>query len=112
MALTRLGRFEEALQAFQTVGQTDKDFPGLAVERGRLFEVSGRNAEALVEYEAALKKSPDDPDVQTRVGCARVVAGQAAAAQSLLESALKQRQRGWLVVVKRGNQVLQLQMAG
>jgi len=29
-----------------------------------------------------------------------------------LETALKQRQRGWLVVVKRGKQVLQLQMAG
>ncbi len=29
-----------------------------------------------------------------------------------LETALRQRQRGWLVVVKRGNQVLQLQMAG
>jgi tetratricopeptide (TPR) repeat protein len=93
VALTRLGRFEEALQAFQTVGQTDKDFPGLAVERGRLFEVSGRNADALVEYEAALKKSPEDPDVQTRVGCSRVIAGQAQAAQGLLESALKQRPR-------------------
>jgi len=93
VALTRLGRFEEALRAFQTVGQTDKDFPGLAVERGRLFEVSGRNAEALAEYEAAFKTSPDDPEVQTRVGCARVIAGQPAAGQSVLESALKQRPR-------------------
>ena len=29
-----------------------------------------------------------------------------------LDNALKQRQRGWLVVVKRGSQLLQLQMAG
>jgi S1-C subfamily serine protease len=29
-----------------------------------------------------------------------------------LDAALKQRQRGWLVVVKRGEQVLQLQLAG
>ena len=29
-----------------------------------------------------------------------------------LESVLKQRQRGWLVMVKRGEQVLQLQMSG
>jgi predicted Zn finger-like uncharacterized protein len=93
VALTRMGRFEEALRAFQTVSDTDKDFPGLAVERGRLFEESGRNAEALAEYESALKKTPDDPDVQIRVGCSRVVAGQAAAAQELLEKAIKVRTR-------------------
>jgi tetratricopeptide (TPR) repeat protein len=93
VALTRLGRFEEALSAFQTVGQTDKDFPGLAVERGRLFEESGRNAEALAEYEAALKTTPDDPEVQIRVGCSRVVAGQTAAAKEILEKAAKLRPR-------------------
>jgi tetratricopeptide (TPR) repeat protein len=75
------------------VGQTDKDFPGLAVERGRLFEESGRNAEALAEFEAALKKTPDDPEVQIRVGCSRVVAGQPAEAQQVLEAAAKARPR-------------------
>ncbi len=93
VALTRLGRFEEALSAFQTVGQTDKDFPGLAVERGRLFEESGRNAEALAEYEAALKATPEDPEVQIRVGCSRVVAGQTSAAKEILEKAAKLRPR-------------------
>jgi tetratricopeptide (TPR) repeat protein len=93
VALTRLGRFEEALTAFQTVRQTDKDFPGLAVERGRLFEESGRNAEALAEFEAALKTTPDDPEVQIRAGCSRVVAGQAQAAQQILEAAAKARPR-------------------
>jgi cellulose synthase operon protein C len=93
VALTRLGRFDEALLAFQTVGQTDKDFPGLAVERGRLFEESGRSAEALSEYEAALLKTPDDPEVQIRVGCARVATGQALAAESLLEKTSKVRPR-------------------
>jgi tetratricopeptide (TPR) repeat protein len=93
VALTRLGRFDEALAAFQSVGDTDKDFPGLAVERGRLFEESGRNAEALAEFEAALKKTPDDPEVQIRAGCSRVVAGQAAAAQQVLEAAAKARPR-------------------
>ncbi len=92
-ALTRLGRFEEALSAFASVSETDKDFPGLAVERGRLFEESGRNDEALQEYEAAFAKSPEDPEVQIRVGCARVVAGRATAAREVLEKALKSRQR-------------------
>jgi predicted Zn finger-like uncharacterized protein len=93
VALTRLGRFDEALAAFQNVGQTDKDFPGLAVERGRLFEESGRNLEALAEYEAALKKTPEDPEVMTRVGCARMIAAQTAPARELLEKATKIRPR-------------------
>ena len=29
-----------------------------------------------------------------------------------LEGVLRQRQRGWLVVVRRGNRLLQLQVAG
>ncbi len=93
VALTRLGRFDEALLAFQRVGETDKDFPGLAVERGRLFEESGRSAEALAEYESALKKTPDDPEVQIRVGCARAAAGQAQTAIPLLEAAAKAKPR-------------------
>jgi tetratricopeptide (TPR) repeat protein len=93
VALTRLGRFEEALAAFQSVSETDKDFPGLAIERGRLFEESGRNEEALKEYEAAFVKTPDDVDLQIRVGCGRVVGGQSAAAEKLLETVLKARPR-------------------
>jgi tetratricopeptide (TPR) repeat protein len=89
VALTRLGRFDEALTAFQTVGETDKDFPGLAVERGRLFEESGRNEEALREYEAAFLKSPNDIDLQVRVGCGRVIAGRSEAAEKILEEVLK-----------------------
>jgi predicted Zn finger-like uncharacterized protein len=92
-ALTRLGRFDEALAAFATVGETDKDFPGLAVERGRLFEESGKNEQALKEYEAALAKSPEDPEVMIRVGCSRVVAGRSSEAREILEKALKVRQR-------------------
>jgi Do/DeqQ family serine protease len=45
-------------------------------------------------------------DVIVQVGRERI------ASVAQLESALRQRQRGWLVVVKRGNQVLQLQMSG
>jgi tetratricopeptide (TPR) repeat protein len=92
-ALTRLGRFEEALSAFASVSETDKDFPGLAVERGRLFEESGRNEQALQEYEAAFAKSPDDPEVQIRVGCSRAASGRTTAAREVLEKALKVRQR-------------------
>jgi Do/DeqQ family serine protease len=45
-------------------------------------------------------------DVIVQVGRERI------ASVAQLEGALRQRQRGWLVVVKRGSQVLQLQLAG
>jgi predicted Zn finger-like uncharacterized protein len=93
VALARLGRFNEALTAFQSVGDKDKDFPGLAIERGRLFEEAGRNAEALKEYEAAFLEAPEDPDLQIRVGCGRVMAGRGTTAEELLEKALKARPR-------------------
>jgi tetratricopeptide (TPR) repeat protein len=89
VALTRLGRFDEALAAFQRVSETDNDFPGLAVERGRLYEESGKSQEALKEYEIAFTKAPDDMDLQIRLGCARVVAGRAADAEALLEKVAK-----------------------
>ena len=93
VALARLGRFDAALAAFQTVSETDKDFPGLAVERGRLFEDSGRIAEALAEYELALVATPEDADLQIRVGCSRVVAGKGRDAVDMLEKVTKARPR-------------------
>jgi Do/DeqQ family serine protease len=45
-------------------------------------------------------------DVVVQVGRERITS------VAQLESVLKQRQRGWLVVVKRGNRVLQLQLSG
>jgi predicted Zn finger-like uncharacterized protein len=93
VALTRLGRFDEALQAFLRVSESDKDFPGLALERGRLYEESGRIEEALKEYEAALARAPTDLDLQVRVGCARVAAGRPGDADTLLQQVLKERPR-------------------
>jgi predicted Zn finger-like uncharacterized protein len=93
VALTRLGRFDEALAAFLRVSETDKDFPGLALERGRLFEESGRVAEALKEYEAALARAPEDQALMLRVGCARVVAGRPADADKLLQQVPKDNPR-------------------
>ena len=61
-ALVRQRQFDKALEVFDTVAKVDRDFPGLALERGILFQESGRTEEALREYESALAKAPNDPD--------------------------------------------------
>ena len=60
---------------FDEVGAVDKDYPGLALERGLLFESTGRSADALKAYEGALAKAPNDADLMLRVGCGNVAAG-------------------------------------
>jgi predicted Zn finger-like uncharacterized protein len=107
VTLTRLGRFDDALAAFVRVSETDKDFPGLALERGRLYEESGRIAEALKEYEAALARAPEDQELMVRVGCARVVAGRGADADKLLQQVLKERPRSAEVYHCLGRSALQ-----
>jgi tetratricopeptide (TPR) repeat protein len=54
-----------------------------------LLEQSGQGADALAQYELALTKTPDDPDVLLRVGCARVVKGDGKGAEEALRSLLK-----------------------
>lgn len=74
VTLSRLGRFDEAQTEFRAVESSDKDFPGLAIERGRLFEDSGRLDKALAEFREALHKSPDSLDLKLRLGCTQVAA--------------------------------------
>jgi tetratricopeptide (TPR) repeat protein len=65
----------------------------LALERGLLLEQSGRAAEALVEYEAALTKAPKDLDLMLRVGCGRVGAQAGKQAEEILNEVLQKRPR-------------------
>ncbi|MCH2110243.1 MAG: zinc-ribbon domain-containing protein, partial [Polyangiaceae bacterium] len=71
IALRQARRFDEATAAYDAVETESKDYPGLALERGNLYEASGRREEALAQYEGALAKAPDDIDLQLRVGCGR-----------------------------------------
>lgn len=90
-SLSRLREFEEATKVFDEVAEVDRDFPGLALERGLLYESSGRSDEALKMYESALDKAPDDPDLMLRVGCGKVAAGRYQQALGLLEKVLTQK---------------------
>jgi tetratricopeptide (TPR) repeat protein len=90
-ALVREHQFEKALEIFDAVGKVDRDLPGLALERGLLFQESGRTEEALREYEGALAKAPNDPDLMLRVGCGKADAGSGDEAEKLLRKVLGQR---------------------
>jgi predicted Zn finger-like uncharacterized protein len=90
-ALRRSRDFERALQTLEEVAAVDREHPGLALERGLLYEETGRSDEALKEYEAALTKAPSDPDLMLRVGCAKAVAGRGQEAQELLRRVLTMR---------------------
>jgi tetratricopeptide (TPR) repeat protein len=91
-ALVRQRQFDKALEVFDAVAKVDRDFPGLALERGILFQESGRTEEALREYESALAKAPNDPDLMLKVGCGKADAGNGVEAEKLLKKVLEQRQ--------------------
>jgi tetratricopeptide (TPR) repeat protein len=91
-ALTRLHEFDRALEIFEAVSKVDRDFPGLALERGILYQESGRTEEALREYEGALAKAPTDPDLMLKVGCGKAAAGNGVEAEKMLRKVLEQRQ--------------------
>ncbi|MBN1608984.1 MAG: tetratricopeptide repeat protein, partial [Polyangiaceae bacterium] len=91
VALRHSRKLDQAAEAFDRVSKVDRDYPGLAIERGLLYEASGRTEEALKAYEGALAKAPDDPDLMLRVGCGRVAAGHAEQAAELLRKVLSQR---------------------
>ena len=91
VALRKDRKFDEAMACFEAVAKVDVEFPGLALERGLLYETSGRTDEALKAFEDALAKAPNDPDLMLRVGCGNVAAGRPKEAETLLRKVLEQR---------------------
>jgi tetratricopeptide (TPR) repeat protein len=91
VALRKNRDFDAAAKAFDDVAAVDRDYPGLALERGQLFEASGQTEEALRAFESALAKAPNDPDLMLRVGCGKVTAGRPEQAEELLKKVLEQR---------------------
>ena len=84
VALRKDRKFDEAMACFEAVAKVDVEFPGLALERGLLYETSGRTDDALKAFEDALAKAPNDPDLMLRVGCGNVAAGRPKEAETLL----------------------------
>ena len=92
--LRRMNKFEESQVELNKVAALDKDYPGLALERGLLYEASNRVREALEFYQQALAKAPDDPDLMLRVGSAEVVSGQGPGRGDPAQGALQEAQLG------------------
>lgn len=91
VTLRRMRSFEEAAKVFDQIGAADKEFPGLSLERGLLFEETGQSDKALEMYKTALEKAPDDLDLKLRVGSTQVMAGRGNLAEPLLREVVKQR---------------------
>lgn len=90
-AQRRMRAFDEAAATLDKIEAADKEFPGLSLERGLLFEETGRSDKALEMYAAALQKAPNDVDLKLRVGSAQVAVGQVKQAEVILKEVLKAR---------------------
>lgn len=91
VVLRRVRKFDEAGAELDRVAAVDKDYPGLSLERGLLFEESGDVDKAIDQFKAALAKAPDDPDLQLRVGSAYVMVGRPDDALPMLRKVLDKR---------------------
>lgn len=91
VTLRRMRAFDEATKAFDKVEEADKDYPGLALERGVLFEEMGQTDRAIEFFQNALAKAPNDTDLKLRVASAQVMAGQVKLAEPVLREIVKER---------------------
>jgi len=91
VALRRVRRFDEASAELDRVAAVDRDYPGILLERGLLFEDSGDVDRAIDQFKTALSKAPEDPDLQLRVGAAYVAIGRPEDALPMLRKVLEKR---------------------
>jgi len=91
VASRRDGHLADADRNLSRLAEQDVAYPGLALERGRLFEARGQAARAVRSYTRALAEHPEDVDLMMRLGAAQVSAGLVEEAQATLAGVLTQR---------------------
>jgi len=91
VTLRRMRKLDAARAEFDKIFAADKDYPGLALERGLLYEDAGDVDKALEQFQGALAKAPDDPDLQMRVGAAYTAIGRSADAVPILKKVIEKR---------------------
>ncbi len=98
--LAHAGRAEDALRALDAMVQADGD-TALAV-RGFALRRSGRTAEGMAVYEAALARNPDNLLARSYMGQALVAMGRRAAAEAqLAEIVARGGAGGWPEIALR-----------
>ncbi len=90
--LRRMRSIDAAAAQLDKVYEVDKEYPGLSLERGLLYEESGEVDKALEMFKGALAKFPNDPDLQLRVGAMYAIVGQPDKAMEMLQKVLDMRQ--------------------
>ncbi len=88
MAYRRKLSLDDAAAALAAVEQLDAKYPGLPLERGRLAEAGGDLAGAVASYRAALKQTPTDLALQSRLGAVLMLTGELDEAESTLTQVL------------------------
>ena len=100
VVLRRDKEFDGAQGAFDKVLEADKEYPGLALERGALYEARAQVKpeertkwleEALKQFQGALTKTPDDPELMLRIGATYVLLGDTEKAIPQLRKVLSKR---------------------
>ncbi|MDH5491345.1 MAG: tetratricopeptide repeat protein [Myxococcales bacterium] len=87
----RAGRFEIAEASFEALASRDEGYPGLALERGFLYEARGDAGRAVEAYSRAHEEAPEDLDLLLRLGTAQVNAGMLEAARESLDRVIEER---------------------
>jgi len=84
VAYRRKLALDDAAAALSRVEELDAKYPGLPLERGRLAEAGGDTAGAVASYQAALKETPTDVPLQSRLGAVLTMTGQLDEAETML----------------------------
>lgn len=88
-AYGKMNQLDKAAEELDKVAAIDREYPGIALERGLLFEKSGDIQKALEQFNQAYQKAPKDIDLKLRVGAAYVAVGRIDEALPLLNDVKK-----------------------
>lgn len=72
----KMHKLDEAAKVLDEVAAVDKEYPGIALVRGMLFEDTGDLQRAIEQFQSASQKAPNDLDLSLRVGAAYVSIGE------------------------------------
>ncbi|MEM8607234.1 MAG: tetratricopeptide repeat protein [Myxococcota bacterium] len=89
VAYRRKNALDEASAALAQVEALDAQYPGLALEKGRLAEANGDLEGAAASYRAAIAKNPEDMALQSRLGAVLAMTGKLGDADKVLRAVLE-----------------------